>query len=288
MSYTNILYLYMSGILDRMRMVVTPIPPKEFRVKLNKIPTIKMAPVQMTDRTAFMDKIGKPRLNKPIVETRIPPVIEGEPAATEEPEEPGQVEAGPEEPGPEEPGPAESVEKIKIKTKRAYVKKKGVDEPIVADGEEKAPEKIKIKTKRAYVKKKEVDEPIVADEGDKSPERIKIKVKRLKKPIAKKMSSQLIIGVDSISERIGPLSDELRVETSNYYLNNREIFNNFMMSLYEPYKEELIEDARIGQSCDRSDDGLFTISTHQKIVRDYLNIHAPYRGILLYHGLGSG
>mgnify|MGYP005988150881 CR=1 FL=1 len=292
MSYTNILYLYMSGILDRMRMVVTPIPPKEFRVKLNKIPTIKMAPVQMTDRTAFMDKIGKPRVNKRIVETRIPHVIEGEPAEAG-PEEPGPAEGEPAEgepaePAEGEPAEAEPVEKIKIKTKRAYVKKKEMAVPIVADGEEKAPEKIKIKTKRAYVKKKEVDEPIVADEGDKSPERIKIKVKRLKKPIAKKMSSQLIIGVDSISERIGPLSDELRVETSNYYLNNREIFNNFMMSLYEPYKEELIEDARIGQSCDRSDDGLFTISTHQKIVRDYLNIHAPYRGILLYHGLGSG
>jgi type I site-specific restriction-modification system R (restriction) subunit len=27
--------------------------------------------------------------------------------------------------------------------------------------------------------------------------------------------------------------------------------------------------------------------THQKIVRDYLNIDTPYRGFL-YHGLGSG
>ena len=27
---------------------------------------------------------------------------------------------------------------------------------------------------------------------------------------------------------------------------------------------------------------------HQKIVRDYLNLITPYRGILLFHGLGSG
>lgn len=27
---------------------------------------------------------------------------------------------------------------------------------------------------------------------------------------------------------------------------------------------------------------------HQKIVRDYLNLYTPYRGLLLYHGLGSG
>ena len=28
--------------------------------------------------------------------------------------------------------------------------------------------------------------------------------------------------------------------------------------------------------------------THQAIVRDYLNLYSPYRGLLLYHGLGSG
>ena len=28
--------------------------------------------------------------------------------------------------------------------------------------------------------------------------------------------------------------------------------------------------------------------THQKIVRDYINLYTPYRGLLLYHGLGSG
>ena len=32
----------------------------------------------------------------------------------------------------------------------------------------------------------------------------------------------------------------------------------------------------------------FSLLTHQKIVRDYLNLFTPYRGLLLYHGLGSG
>ena len=32
----------------------------------------------------------------------------------------------------------------------------------------------------------------------------------------------------------------------------------------------------------------FSLMTHQKIVRDYLNIYSPYRGLLLYHGLGAG
>jgi hypothetical protein len=32
----------------------------------------------------------------------------------------------------------------------------------------------------------------------------------------------------------------------------------------------------------------FSLLTHQKIVRDYINLYTPYRGLLLYHGLGSG
>ena len=28
--------------------------------------------------------------------------------------------------------------------------------------------------------------------------------------------------------------------------------------------------------------------SHQKIVRDYLQVESPYRGLLLYHGLGVG
>ena len=28
--------------------------------------------------------------------------------------------------------------------------------------------------------------------------------------------------------------------------------------------------------------------THQAIVRDYINLYTPYRGLLLYHGLGAG
>jgi hypothetical protein len=41
-------------------------------------------------------------------------------------------------------------------------------------------------------------------------------------------------------------------------------------------------------TCDRDDSGDFNLLTHQKIVRDYINLFTPYRGLLLYHGLGSG
>ena len=41
-------------------------------------------------------------------------------------------------------------------------------------------------------------------------------------------------------------------------------------------------------SCDSKKEGEFNLLTHQNIVRDYINIFSPYRGLLLYHGLGSG
>ena len=32
----------------------------------------------------------------------------------------------------------------------------------------------------------------------------------------------------------------------------------------------------------------FSLLTHQEIVRDYINYYTPYRGLLIYHGLGAG
>jgi len=60
-----------------------------------------------------------------------------------------------------------------------------------------------------------------------------------------------------------------------------------MSSLFEKYKKELIQESEKETSCkQRSEE--FSLMTHQKIVRDYLSLYTPYRGLLLYHGLGSG
>ncbi len=80
-------------------------------------------------------------------------------------------------------------------------------------------------------------------------------------------------------------SDVLRA--SAYYLNNREIFVNFINTLFAKYKKKLGEKyEQISCSNKRSEE--FGVMTHQKIVRDYLSLYTPYRGLLLYHGLGSG
>lgn len=72
-------------------------------------------------------------------------------------------------------------------------------------------------------------------------------------------------------------------------MNNREIFVNFINKLFEPYRDDLMDESK-NISCDEigKDTGNIGLLTHQKIVRDYINLYTPYRGLLLFHGLGSG
>jgi hypothetical protein len=89
--------------------------------------------------------------------------------------------------------------------------------------------------------------------------------------------------------RIPEKTPHVNIKVSSYYMNNREIFVNFVNSLFEPYRDEIINDESeiscdtIGQSSKN-----MSLLTHQRLVRDYLNLYTPYRGLLLYHGLGSG
>jgi hypothetical protein len=96
------------------------------------------------------------------------------------------------------------------------------------------------------------------------------------------------IGDTPLEKRLPPLP-VFDVKVSSYYMNNREIFVQFINSLFEPYKEDLLDESK-GISCEDigKDTGEVSLLTHQKIVRDYINLYTPYRGLLLYHGLGSG
>ena len=104
----------------------------------------------------------------------------------------------------------------------------------------------------------------------------------------------LRIGKTLYSARIPKLEPNVLIKASNYYLYNREIFISFINSLFEPYKEQLLKEeqdmlsGKASISCATNDSSNFSLLIHQKIVRDYINIYTPYRGLLLYHGLGSG
>jgi len=90
--------------------------------------------------------------------------------------------------------------------------------------------------------------------------------------------------------RLPPKKPHVNIKVSSYFMNNREKFVNFINSMFSTYREEVMDDSS-EISCDnigQSSSGEFSLLTHQKLVRDYLNLYTPYRGLLLFHGLGSG
>jgi hypothetical protein len=85
------------------------------------------------------------------------------------------------------------------------------------------------------------------------------------------------------SNPIGPLV------ASEYYLNTREKFVEFINKLFQKkYRAEIVDESAVVSCEDRRSAEQFGLLTHQKIVKDYLNLYSPYRGLLLFHGLGSG
>ena len=118
----------------------------------------------------------------------------------------------------------------------------------------------------------------------------KIVIKKRKKIVKKVLpdvdESKMIIGDVPLSERLWPKEEPINIKAPNYYMNNRKIFINFIDSLFEKYRDDLEEESK-DLSCDRGP-GAFSLMTHQSIVRDYMNLYTPYRGLLVYHGLGAG
>jgi hypothetical protein len=98
-----------------------------------------------------------------------------------------------------------------------------------------------------------------------------------------------IIGDTALVDRLPKKTTPIIIKAPKYYMNNREKFVSFINSLFEPYKQEMLHHKE-EISCDNigNASGDFSLLTHQKIVRDYMNLYTPYRGILLFHGLGSG
>ena len=90
-----------------------------------------------------------------------------------------------------------------------------------------------------------------------------------------------------IGERLKTKEPSVNIKPPSYYLNNREYFINFINNAFKPYTKALkLESGNV--SCETQKSDGFKLMIHQKIIRDYLNLYTPYRGILVYHGLGAG
>ena len=97
---------------------------------------------------------------------------------------------------------------------------------------------------------------------------------------------EILIGDETLQERMPDPDPPIKVKTSNYYMNNRRGFVDFINRLFGSYKNAIAEEGK-EVSCETKS-GRFKPLTHQEIVRDYINLYTPYRGLLIYHGLGSG
>ena len=108
------------------------------------------------------------------------------------------------------------------------------------------------------------------------------------------IDSETMLGNTKLNERLPEIKPNILIKADSYYLYNREIFIDFINKLFLPYQQEILQQekdikaGKISISCDDYSKQDFTLLIHQKIVRDYINLYTPYRGLLLFHGLGSG
>ena len=105
------------------------------------------------------------------------------------------------------------------------------------------------------------------------------------------LSTAIKIGDEIISQRLPQKREPPQIQASDFYMNNRAKFIQYINALFHNYREELTS-GESDISCEAlyggDESASVSLLTHQKIVRDYLNIFSPYRGLLLFHGLGSG
>ena len=96
-----------------------------------------------------------------------------------------------------------------------------------------------------------------------------------------------VIRTQKVADRLPKEKDKIIIKAPSYYMQNRKIFVQKLTELFKPYQREVVNQID-NVSCQPKQNEEFGLLTHQKIVRDYLNLYTPYRGLLLYHGLGSG
>ena len=189
---------------------------------------------------------------------------------------------------------ASKMSKVSIKPLIEEVEESKTVEPVLPKPVKRA-KKVKMPL---IIEEEEGEEKEGDKEKQKDPEFIPVeepkkrgrKTKKVEKGIAVLGPETVLdLGDEQITRRLPKKSPPVIIKVSSYYMNNRELFINFINSLFEPYRQEL-QSNKANISCDDigNTDSDFSLLTHQKIVRDYMNLYTPYRGLLLYHGLGSG
>jgi hypothetical protein len=166
---------------------------------------------------------------------------------------------------------------------------KEVEEVEREEGEKEVEESESEEGEKELEKEEEVEE---VEEGEKGKEK---KARKTRKVREERNEGEITgnylsvkIGDVIVSDRI-PKPEKIIMRASPYYMNNRKLFIQKLATILAPYRGK-VQSSESEISCDniRKEGVDLDLLTHQEIVRDYLNLYTPYRGLLLYHGLGSG
>ena len=282
----------MSTLIEKLK--VKPIPISKEIFKINIAQTKQAVDL----KTKIKDKRSISKIDRKELLKRVKPIVE--------------VLVGPISQVPQKP----TVIRVAPKKKKLQLKLVGdtAIETAIEDPVEKSPAKPITKPRKLKKKLKLVgiSQGTISTIGDPS-EKQQLeqqleqepkdpKKRRTKKPaltIISEGSEQALVISDVIGVNTLPKEQKkVLVKASSYYLNNRKIFVNFINQLFSQYRAEILEENKtaelaegidiVEQKCNRGELTEFSLLLHQKIVRDYLNLFTPYRGLLLYHGLGSG
>ena len=158
--------------------------------------------------------------------------------------------------------------KIKTKIPLIIEEDEEVEEKVKSPEEFILKEKEKVKSPEEFIlkkKKEEKEEEVIPIKQPKKKER---KTEKIEKGVAiLGPEVNVEIGDTDLTKRLPKKSPPIIIKVGSYIMNNREIFVNFINSLFEPYKREL-EENRDNISCDTigktSSD--FSLLTHLKIV----------------------
>jgi hypothetical protein len=260
--------------------VLVPIPVKQQELII-KTDIVDKRDENIINRSDLLNKIRQNVKYQGVKDKYAPGPVEPQ----ERKEEAQELEEGVEERKEELQEPEERVEPpVEIKKTKAKTRKNKEKIKLVMEEPIQQPAQI------------EREEGKEEEEGERKEEQkeeelvIKVKKRRTVKPdkvIREGPFNDIIIGDTILSERLPVVKPKVILRASNYYMNNRKIFTNFISSLFMPYKKQFKNDKKTF-SCEKKSSDEFDLLTHQSLVRDYINLYSPYRGLLLYHGLGSG
>ena len=179
---------------------------------------------------------------------------------------------------------------LQVKNKKLISKPRR--KKIILEQEEEQEEEKQEEEEKEEEKEKERERERIQQEEEKEGEKGKEKKRKTKRPVkgVAILGPEVPLEIDHrpIVRFMPEKQPKYRIKLPSYFMNNREIFIERINAMFLPYREELAKSENITCENIGKSSGNISLLLHQQITRDYLNLYTPYRGLLLYHGLGSG